>query len=97
MTTFAVRYTYGDDTAGRDEHRPKHIAFLESQYDAKRLLLSGPLVSDDNPGALLIFSGESVEDVGKLLDGDPFMRNGFIADREIRQWNPVFGKTRLES
>lgn len=90
MTTFAVIYTYGNDDAARDEFRPVHKDFLETQYNAKSLLASGP-INDDKPGALLIMSGDSRDDVADLMDRDPFMQEGLIANREIREWNIFFG------
>ena len=53
------------------------------------LLASGPLV--DRAGALLILQGESAEQIGSVLDLDPFDIAGFIGERTIVQWNPVFG------
>lgn len=91
MATFVVRYTYSDNAAGRDERRPEHIDFLRAQYEAKRLLMSGPIVSDMNPGAMLIFAGESADDVATLLADEPFMRNGLVAARSIDEWKIFFG------
>ena len=53
------------------------------------LLASGPLV--DRNAALLIFKAESLTEVATLLDTDPFEIAGFIGERAITQWNPVFG------
>lgn len=90
MPTFAITYTYSDDAAARDEVRPIHKDFLEAQYNAGTLRASGP-INDDTPGALLIISAESKDEVTKLMDSDPFMQRGLIAKREIRDWNIVFG------
>lgn len=90
MPTFAITYTYSDDAAARDEIRPVHKDFLEAQYTAGRLRASGP-IQDGTPGALLIISGESADEVAELMDSDPFMKHGLIAKREIRNWNIVFG------
>lgn len=95
MATFAVTYTYADDsTDARNEHRAEHKDFLEAQFNAKRLLVSGPLGPDDSPGALLIFGGDSVEEIAALLDNDPFARENLIKKREIRSWNIFFGGLR---
>jgi Uncharacterized protein conserved in bacteria len=93
VATFAIRYTYGENsTVGRDEHREEHMEFLTAQFAAKRLLVSGRLRASDTPGALLIVSGDSADDVAALMDGDPFMQNGLVASREIAEWNLVFGE-----
>ena len=69
--------------------RPTHRAWLVEQLDAGKLLASGPLV--DRSGALLIVKGESLAEVAALLDQDPFDIAGFIGERDIVEWNPVFG------
>ncbi|MDR7300420.1 YciI family protein [Haloactinomyces albus] len=91
MGTYAVIYTYTDDAASRDEHRPEHKVFLEDQYKAGRLRVSGPFGPESDPGALLVFEGDSVEDVAALLDQEPFYKRGLIADRDIRAWQIFFG------
>lgn len=93
MALFAVTYEYTDNPAGRDEHRPEHVAFLSGQHEAGRLVVSGP--TDDGAGALLVFAGESADDVARLLDGDPFRREGLIGRRTVSPWKPFFGADRL--
>jgi uncharacterized protein YciI len=39
----------------------------------------------------LIFEADSVEDVEKLLDADPFSLEGIVTGREIYEWNVVLG------
>jgi uncharacterized protein len=89
MNTYAVNYFYVADDETMAEVRPIHRAWLTQQLEAGVLLASGPLV--DNPGALLIFKAESLEELAGLLDQDPFDQAGCIGERVINQWNPVFG------
>ncbi len=89
MNTFAVNYFYAADEAALAEIRPIHRVWLKGLYESGTLLASGPMV--DNPGALLIFKAESVEELSALLDNDPFDIAGFIGERVVTQWNPVFG------
>ncbi|MCX8530543.1 MAG: YciI family protein [Rhodoluna sp.] len=89
MNTFAVNYFYAADESALAEIRPIHRVWLKELYEGGILLASGPMV--DNPGALLIFKAESVEALSALLDNDPFDIAGFIGERVITQWNPVFG------
>ena len=94
MSLFAVSYRYLPDTeAGRTEHRPAHLEFLQTLFDEGRLVVSGPTESDE-PGALLIIRGESVDAVDDLMAGDPFAAHGFV-DRAVRGWSPKFGAERL--
>ena len=90
MTVFAVQYTYDDRTQRRDEVRPEHRAYLSGLLDAGSLLASGPW-ADGAPGALLLLSADSAAEVEHLLDADPFVREGLVAGRTLREWTPVFG------
>ena len=90
MTVYAVHYTYDDRTSRRDEVRPEHRAFLAGLLDDGSLLASGPWV-DGVPGALLLLSADSPATVERLLDADPFAREGLVAERTLREWNPVLG------
>ena len=92
MGTFAVTYAYSAATsARRDEHRPRHVAFLQEQFDHGRLVKSGPFGPGEDPGALLIIQADSKADAEALMDRDPFFRHGLVEHRSIRQWNIVFG------
>lgn len=89
MPIFAVTYSYSAEPEQLSEIRPVHREFLAKLMEQGDLLASGPMV--DVPGALLILKSDSVEAVAKTLDADPFEIAGFIGERAITQWNPVFG------
>lgn len=92
MPTFAVTYSYSDATCtARDEHRPHHVEFLRSQFESGRLVKSGPFGPKEEPGALLLVTGDTKADVQELMDQDPFFGRGLIEERTIRQWNIFFG------
>lgn len=87
MAIFAVLYRYSDDVAARDAHRPEHREFLSR---CEGLLLSGPLT--EPAGALLLVAADSAQQVQQRLDADPFRREGVIAEREVRAYDPVLGE-----
>lgn len=87
MAIFCVEYRYTDDSAGRDTHRAEHRAYLEGQPG---LLLSGPYL-DDPAGALIVLETEHLAEIEKILAADPFQREGLVAERTIRSFNPVLG------
>lgn len=89
MAIYAVTYSYGDDEALRLSIREEHRAWLRELYERNELLASGPMV--DLPSALLIFRSESIDQLAKMLDGDPFELAGVIEERVILEWNPVIG------
>ncbi|MDE2592136.1 MAG: hypothetical protein KGL41_04710 [Actinomycetales bacterium] len=89
MKTFAVTYTYAASAEELSAVRPIHREWLAKQLASGALLASGPMV--DMPTALLIWRAESLEELSRLLDQDPFDIAGFIGERTIAEWNPVFG------
>ncbi|MFM5968774.1 MAG: YciI family protein [Micrococcales bacterium] len=89
MKTFAVTYTYAATPEDLAAVRPTHREWLADQLSAGNLLASGPMV--DMPTALLIWRAESLEELAQLLDQDPFDIAGYIGERTIAEWNPVFG------
>lgn len=94
MPTFAVSYSYRDDSeAERDTHRPAHVEFLRTLHSDGHLYMSGPLAGDP-PRALLVFEDTDVETLTARLDSDPFFQNGLIAERTITPWNVFFDPRR---
>lgn len=89
MPTFAVTYSYNATEEQLAEIRPIHREWLAQKLSEKILLASGPMVNI--PAALLIWRAESVQELSKILDNDPFDIAGFIGERVIEEWNPVFG------
>lgn len=89
MAVFAVTYLYSADPDDLNLIRPSHRAWLSERLHEGSLLASGPMV--DNPTALLIWRADSLEALAKLLDQDPFDIAGYIGERTITEWNPVFG------
>jgi uncharacterized protein YciI len=89
MPTYAVTYVYNATAEQLTEVRPIHRQWLSDQLNAGVLLASGPMV--DVAKALLIWKAESASELAALLDHDPFDIAGFISERDIEEWNPVFG------
>jgi len=90
MPTYAVRYTYDERTDVRDLVRPEHRAYLAALVEHGTLLGSGPF-TDGDPGALLVLRAASPEVVGAILADDPFVKEGLVAQTEVRAWDVVLG------
>ena len=93
MTIFAVLYSYSDDPALGDAHRPEHRAFLATFNDPAGTvvrLAAGPWVGEP-AGALIIFKAPDSATLETALNDDPFRREGFLVDRTVREWGTVFG------
>jgi uncharacterized protein YciI len=97
MQTFAITYVYTDDTAGLNEHRPSHRAFLQALALTDVVQASGPVSAGDMSGALIIVKAADEAAALSLLDHDPFWKLGLVADRAVVSWNIVIGKWAQES
>lgn len=90
MSTYAVQYTYAENsTESRDIHRPEHREHLSELHDQGVVRASGPLTDPD--GALVIVDAESAQGAIDALAGDPFQREGLVADVTARSWTVVVG------
>ena len=93
MSLFAVHYTYSDDTAARDEHRPAHREFLGGLAAEGVVVMSGPYaeVEEAPDAALLLLRGSSAAELVELLRDDPFQQQGLVDQVAVREWTPVLG------
>lgn len=93
MTVFAVHYTYTDDSAGRDDHRADHRAFLRSLAAEGAVLLAGAYPEQEGvqPAALLVVRAESADEARTVLTEDPFQKEGLVATVDVRPWAPPMG------
>ena len=90
MPVFAVQYTYVDDPAVVTEHRPAHREFLRDLLD-RGIVLAAGAYTDGPAGALLVFRGDSEDEIARLLQADPFQQRGLVADCQIRAWGQAMG------
>ena len=90
MPVFAVHYSYVDDPDLVTEHRPAHREFLRALLEQGTVLAAGAYTQGP-AGALLVFRGESVEEIETLLRDDPFQRLGLVQDCQIRTWGQAMG------
>lgn len=92
MTTFATTYRYAADSDdARDATRPDHRAWLADLTEQGVLVVSGPYVGEP-AGALLVLEGASVDAVRTLVQDDPFVRAGLVAEIDVREWTTVSGR-----
>lgn len=68
--------------------RQAHLDYLQKLKEQGKLFCGGPLT--DWSFALDIYRAESKEEVQRLLDGDPFFREGIFSRCEIKEWRQAF-------
>ena len=90
MSHFAVHYRYVNDVSLLDQHRPAHREFLRSLVGSG-IVAAGAYPGALEPGALLIVEADSDVAVALMLEKDPFLVEGAIAERRIQLWDPPIG------
>jgi uncharacterized protein YciI len=76
MKLYAVLLAYADDYAARRApYRSDHLANLGRLRASGQLVVGGPW-NDPSDGGLMIFRGESRDEVEALVRGDPYCRAG---------------------
>jgi uncharacterized protein YciI len=96
MTYFLLTYEYADNIGElRAKQRPAHLEYLKTLIDAKKLVVSGPLVNPID-GALLICQAENAAAVETMAKNDPFFAAGIIKAFRVREWEAAMGKENLK-
>jgi uncharacterized protein YciI len=90
---FAAVIEYTQDKAKVAEVRPVHRQYLVSLREKGQLVASGPFTDDS--GALIIYEAPGRDEAEKLLQGDPFYKNGIFQKYQLRPWNPVIANRDL--
>jgi len=90
MALFAVEYSYSDASAPvRDEHRPKHRAWLGDLVEQGVVRATGPWT--DGSGALILVEVADEAAARELMAQDPFAQRGAVEAVRITGWSPVMG------
>lgn len=89
MAKFIVEFRYGVDRAQRQEFHPAHADYLHNLADRGVLLLGGPLVGEN--AGLLCYEVADRAELQRVLDDEPYIKAGIVAETRIQQWNPGKG------
>ncbi|MFH1195802.1 MAG: YciI family protein [bacterium] len=86
MKHFIIEITYKIPIEQFENIVPEHRAFLQTGYDKKLLLFSGP--QEPRVGGIVVARAESVEEIKSFFENDPYKLNG-VADYRFIEFNPV--------
>jgi len=70
--------------------REDHLAYANAAYQRGDLVMAGAL-AEPMDGAVLVFKGEEASIAKKFAKNDPYVKNGLIAEWEVRPWTGVIG------
>ena len=80
-TLFVVELSYKVPLAQIDAAMPAHVRFLKKYYAAGNFLVSGRQVPRD--GGIILATGESREQIERIMREDPFCSRGLADVRVI--------------
>jgi uncharacterized protein YciI len=86
MKFFVVEITYTAPLPEIDQALQSHRDFLQTGYDQKRLLVSGP--QDPRKGGIIVARGESPEEIQVFFARDPYQAKNLATYRFI-EFAPV--------
>lgn len=95
MALYALLYHYTDDQDLVATHRPAHRQYLKGLFERGDLVVAGPLGEPGPPRGLLVLDVESVHQVKRIAEADPFSEHDVIEDYTIGNWSLSFGADRL--
>jgi uncharacterized protein YciI len=72
----------------RRPYREAHLKYIYGLRDSGRIIISGPLV-DPLDGALIVYRAESLAEVEKIIQNDPYYRANLWPEISIREWTLV--------
>ncbi|MGH3867668.1 MAG: YciI family protein [Pseudonocardiaceae bacterium] len=77
---FIISLTYVAPLERLDELMPEHVAFLDRYYAEGTFLVSGRKVP--RTGGVILARGGSREEIVKIIENDPFRREG-VAEYDV--------------
>ncbi|AHH95129.1 hypothetical protein GCM10010174_56060 [Kutzneria viridogrisea] len=86
---FVVELQYNVDRAGREPSHRAHAEYLASLTERGVLRGAGPLV--DANGGLLVYDVPDRAALQEVLDNEPYVQAGLVAQTLVREWNPGKG------
>jgi len=81
-----------DSMAKRLASRPAHLAYLASL--GARVKAAGALLTRDQRsvvGSMIVFEGESADEVAALCANDPYALAGLFASVDVKPWRQAIG------
>ena len=88
MPVFTVHYTYDpspEQRAQRELYNPAHRGYLRELMSDGIVLAAGRYANDERPGALLIFRGDTAEDITARLRIDPYIVHGLVTAADVTE------------
>lgn len=85
-----------NEIEGGSDLMPLHLAFLRRHLEARRFLVSGPVVGDDRIVGITIIEAANAEEAATLASDDPAVKAGRISIEVHPSFLPSLDAVRVE-
>ena len=85
MVRFRAGPTWASGSVKEQPEWDEHAEFVDALIERRIFVMGGPF--SDNSGSMSLLEGIDVDEARRLIEDDPFMKNGVFVLEEIREWN----------
>ena len=84
MVRFRAGPTWSSGPVREQPDWDAHAEFVDALIERGTFVMGGPF--SDNSGSMSLLEGIDADEARRILEGDPFMKNGVFVLEEIREW-----------
>jgi uncharacterized protein YciI len=84
MVRFRAGPTWSSGSVREQPDWDAHAEFVDALIERGTFVMGGPF--SDNSGSMSLLEGIDADEARRILEGDPFMKNGVFVLEEIREW-----------
>ena len=85
MVRFRAGPTWTSGSVREQRDWDAHAEFVNALIERGTFVMGGPF--SDNSGSMNLLEGIDADEARRILEDDPFMKNGVFVLEEIREWN----------
>jgi uncharacterized protein YciI len=85
MVRFRAGPTWSSGSVREQPDWDAHAEFVDALIERGTFVMGGPF--SDNSGSMSLLEGIDADEARRILEGDPFMKNGVFVLEEIREWD----------
>jgi uncharacterized protein YciI len=85
MVRFRAGPTWSSGSVREQPDWDAHAEFVDALIERGTFVMGGPF--SDNSGSMSLLEGVDADEARRILEDDPFMKNGVFELVEIREWD----------
>ena len=85
MVRFRAGPTWSSGPVREQPDWDAHAEFVDALIERGTFVMGGPF--SDNSGSMSLLEGIDADEARRILEDDPFMKNGVFVLEEIREWD----------